>query len=159
MEYTLPSLLNRSKSPGGGLPVAITATTAPGKVKWRDSYPPRMPPPDAVPLTPPSHCNPSPPPHRCPPQSPGPILSPPACWSKFTYTALYASIHMHVYGTVNTCICMKVCVCFYCKYTVLYTYVTVLYSAVYMCMCRRKNIVQYTCVSVYVRMFVFVCIQ
>ena len=77
VEYTLPSLLNRNKSPGGGLPVAITATTAPGKVKWRDSYPPRMPPPDAVPPYAPQSLQPIPPPHRCPPQSPGPILSPP----------------------------------------------------------------------------------
>ena len=148
MEYTLPSLLNRSKSPGGGLPVAITATTAPGKVKWRDSYPPRgifAPPQTLSPLRPPATATHPPRPTDVPPSHRAPSFPP---LSKFTYTALHASIHMHVYGTVNTCICMKVCVCFYCKYTVLYTYVTVLYSAVYMCMCRRKNIVQYTCVSV-----------
>ena len=80
VEYTLPSLLNRNKSPGGGLPVAITATTAPGKVKWRDSYPPRgiYAPPRRCPPYAPQPLQPIPPPHRCPPQSPGPILSPPS---------------------------------------------------------------------------------
>ena len=72
MEYTLPSLLNRNKSPGGGLPVAITATTAPGKVKWRDSYPPRMPPPRRCPPYAPQPPQPIPP---APPMSP-PVTGP-----------------------------------------------------------------------------------